>query len=297
MGVNASIVERWTSALLDQGYCIIPDAARPDMIQALEDDLDPVFGSTPFCQGDFYGARTKRFGSVLRRSRHAATLVQNPLLVGMANAVLGDWCDRIQLNLTQAIEIHPGALAQFPHRDQDMWHGVKGQHEYLINVIWPLTPFTTDNGATVVYPHNHGAEGLLLDEPGEAVIAECEPGDALCFLGSTLHGAGENRTSGVRRCLVTGYSLGWLKTYEAQWLSYPPEVAREFSPELAALVGYFQHRPNLGNYEGQCPSVVLREGVDPHLAAIDGLTPYQKVMLSEFVEQQRREMRASPGVG
>src|SRR3546814_6535467 len=66
----------------------------------------------------------------------------------------------------------------------------------------------------------------------------------------------------VRRGLVVGYSLGWLKPYENQWLAYPPAVARHFSSELAALVGYRQHRPNLGNYEGRCPSVLLGDDVD-----------------------------------
>ena len=106
-----------------------------------------------------------------------------------------------------------------------------------------------------------------------------KPGSALLFLGSTLHGAGANRTADVRRGLVVGYSLGWLKPYENQWLAYPPEVARHFSAELAALVGYRQHRPNLGNYEGQCPSILLG-GMDlGRLAAIDALRPDQVASL------------------
>jgi hypothetical protein len=53
--------------------------------------------------------------------------------------VLLPWCDRIQLNTTQAIGVHPGAPAQLPHRDQDMWRGPVGEIEYLVNVMWPLT--------------------------------------------------------------------------------------------------------------------------------------------------------------
>lgn len=41
-----------------------------------------------------------------------------------------------------------------------------------------------------------------------------EPGWALMFLGSTLHGAGANRSGEIRRAVVIGYSLGWLKSYE-----------------------------------------------------------------------------------
>lgn len=30
------------------------------------------------------------------------------------------WCERITLNLTRAIEVHPGALPQLPHRDEEI---------------------------------------------------------------------------------------------------------------------------------------------------------------------------------
>jgi ectoine hydroxylase-related dioxygenase (phytanoyl-CoA dioxygenase family) len=115
-----------------------------------------------------------------------------------------------------------------------------------------------------------------------------EPGSALIFLGSTLHGAGGNRTSQVRRGAIVSYCLGWLKPYENQWLSYPPDVARNFSPELAALVGYQQHRPNLGNYEGRCPSVLLEGEPVGRLGAIDALRPDQARMVADFVAGQMR---------
>jgi ectoine hydroxylase-related dioxygenase (phytanoyl-CoA dioxygenase family) len=271
-----------TAQLLQEGYCVIPDALPAETLAALNADLDPVFAATPFGQGRFYGYRTKRFGSLLKRSRHAEALVMAPRVLGLAEAVLGDACERVQLNVAQAIEIHPGEPAQFPHRDHDMWGGAKGEHEYLVNVMWPLTPFTADNGATRIYPFSHGAEGLAKTDPGEPVVAECGPGSAICFLGSTAHGAGANRTDAVRRGIVIGYSLGWLKPYENLWLAYPPEVARHFSPELAALAGYAQHRPNLGNYEGQCPSILLGDNVPEHLGAIDALRPDQEAMLAEY---------------
>lgn len=277
-----SAANPWTEQLLKQGYCIISDALPQDIIAALASDLDPLFDATPFGQGRFYGYKTKRFGSLLRRSRHVEALVMHPAILDMAETILGEACDRMQLNVAQAIAIHPGEVRQFPHRDQDMWAGAKGGHEYLVNVIWPLTPFTSTNGATQIYPGSHGPKGLLREDIGDPIIAECQPGSAICFLGSTAHGAGANGSQQVRRGIVIGYSLGWLKPYENQWLAYPPHVARAFGPELAALVGYAQHRPNLGNYEGQCPSILLTGNVPDHLGAIDALRPDQKAMLEGF---------------
>jgi hypothetical protein len=60
--------------------------------------------------------------------------VLQPLVTGIVERVLSPWCDTIQLNLTQAIAVHPGALPQLPHRDQDMWRGAIGEVEYLVNV-------------------------------------------------------------------------------------------------------------------------------------------------------------------
>jgi len=280
-------IARHTADILADGYCIIPGAMAPATIGALDDDLADDFARTPFGQGGFYGTTTKRFGRLLIRSPRAAALVQHRLILGIVEAMLFPWCDRIQLNTTQAIAVHPGAPAQLPHRDQDMWRGPVGEIEYLVNVMWPLTPFTSDNGATIVWPRSHGSSALEPEPVESPLAAEMAPGAALIFLGSTLHGAGANLTGAVRRGLVVGYSLGWLKPYENQWLAYPPEVARHFAPELAALVGYRQHRPNLGNYEGQCPSVLLGDGAARPLGAIDALRPDQQAMVEAY-EQERR---------
>jgi len=101
-----------------------------------------------------------------------------------------------------------------------------------------------------------------------------------------LHGAGANRTQIPRTGAVFSYMLGWLKPYENQWLVYPPEVARNFSPELAALIGYRQHRPNIGNYEGQCPSILLRGPVPDYLQAMDDLRPEQIPQVAGFRAMQ-----------
>lgn len=278
------------SELAARGYCVLHDIVTPAVIGAIDHDLSQRFAATPFCQGGFYGPRTKRFGGLLKRSDRAAGLVQNPTILDLARTVLEPWCDVVQLNLAQALELHPGAPAQFPHRDQDMWRGPTGEIEYLVNVMWPLTPYRRENGATLIWPesHNGGEAGAQDKDP---VAVECDPGSAIVFLGSTLHGAGANASLGVRRGIIVSYCLGWLKPYENQWLVYPPDVAKRFPSDLAELVGYRQHRPNLGNYEGQCPSVLLRDGLGEHLAATDALRPDQESALADFLTEQQSASR------
>ncbi len=277
----------WLRLIERDGFCIIPRALNSQTLAALDADLAETFEKTPMGEGDFYGYRTKRFGSLLRRSPVAEKLVMHPRILELARYVLEPACERIQLNVAQGIAIHPGEIEQFPHCDHDMWAGAKGEHEYLLNVMWPLTEFTRENGATRLYPGTHKRKIADLEELDEPVIAECRPGDAICFLGSTVHGAGGNRTTGVRRAVVIGYSLGWLKPYENLWLAYPPEVAKSFSTELAELAGYCQHRPNLGNFEGQCPSILLKADCPEHPQAADALRADQREAVRAYAEVRR----------
>ena len=287
-------VESWTKLLLDQGWCVIPNALPPRTVERLDSDLADDFDQTPFCRGGFYGARTKRFGRLLIRSPLARKLVQHPLILGIASRVLEPWCDTVQLNLTQGLALHPGARPQLPHRDQDMWRGAIGETEYLVNVMWPFTRYSRRNGATVVWPGSHGRRALSPELPERRFAVEMEPGAALLFLGSTLHAAGGNASDEIRRGAIVSYCLGWLKPYENQWLAYPPAIARNFNHDLAALVGYQQHRPNLGNYEGQCPSVLLQRQVPKRFAATDALRPDQQTLMDEFVREQDWRASAVP---
>lgn len=281
-------IDHYAGLLGERGWCIIPDAAPVETVAALDADLAQAFDETPFCEGGFYGRRTKRFGRLLARSPLAASFVQHKTILGVTERMLSPWCDTIQLNLTQAIALHPGALPQLPHRDQDMWRGEIGRTEYLVNVMWPFTDYTAENGATLIWPGSHGERALDAEPKSDPIVAKMRLGAALVFLGSTLHGAGGNETAAVRRGMIVSYCLGWLKPYENQWLAYPPPVARGFAPELAALVGYRQHRPNLGNYEGRCPSILLGDTAQGPLGAIDALRPDQTELVEAFVEGQRR---------
>jgi ectoine hydroxylase-related dioxygenase (phytanoyl-CoA dioxygenase family) len=275
-------------ALLRDGYCIVPDVVEPGTIRALSADLNEPFTDTDFSVGAFSGGDTRRFGGLLKRSVHSAALVQHDLVLAIVDRILGPWCDHYSLNLTQAIELSPGSAAQVPHRDQDMWPctGLVDpgrQVEFLVNVMWPITAFTKENGATWVWPGSHRRQSELLIDPEEAVVAEMEPGSALFFLGSTLHAGGANRSAVPRRGIIVSYCLGWLKPYELPWLAYPPTVARHFPRSLAQLAGYRVHRPNLGTVEGRCPSTLLDNLADA-TGAVDTLLPEQEDLIRAWRE-------------
>jgi ectoine hydroxylase-related dioxygenase (phytanoyl-CoA dioxygenase family) len=271
--------------LRSQGYAIFHSLASKDSIDEVCSELEPWFAATPQCRGDFYGWRTTRLGSVLLKSPASHSLVLNHLMLGLMHEVLGAHCDWFQLNLTQAVRIHPGQRQQVPHRDHEMWPCVKGGVEYLVNVMWALSDFTAENGATLIWPRSH-FDPLARDmDPANAAVAEMPRGSALVYLGSVTHCGGANRSSLPRSGLIISYSLGWLKQYENAFLSYPPQVARQFSQALRDLIGYRIHRPNLGGYEGQDPAILFE--TDSHvLPAIDALSAATEQEIASYYHQR-----------
>jgi ectoine hydroxylase-related dioxygenase (phytanoyl-CoA dioxygenase family) len=276
-----------THTLLDRGYCILERAADGEAIVAMSRILDERFARTPFCVGDFHGHRTKRFHRLLARLPGAEALVLDAQVMAAVRAALGHWCDFPELNLTQGLEVHPGAPAQIPHADQSMWPWApKSVMELCVNVFWPLTDFTEENGGTRIWPNSHHRPRDPARPLGEAEICRAQPGDAIIILGSTVHAAGANRSARPRRAMVVSYCLGWLKAYENQSLAYSPGLVRHLDPELAAMLGYRWHRPNLGTYDGQCPSVLLADEVPDNLATVDALSSEHARLVEEFAARQ-----------
>jgi ectoine hydroxylase-related dioxygenase (phytanoyl-CoA dioxygenase family) len=252
------------------GYVIFDRLLPAATLDRICAELEPFFQTTPRCQGDFYGWNTTRFGSLPLKSATFHSLLLHEVMLALANQVLGPHCDWYQLNLTQAVRLHPGERQQVPHRDEEMWPCHKSGIEYLINVMWALSDFTAENGATRLWPRSHFQRLSREVDPAEAIIAEMPRGSALVYLGSITHCAGANRSTLPRTGLIVSYCLGWLKQYENAFLSYPPETARQFPQAVRELIGYRIHRPNLGGYEGQDPAVLF-ETRSHALPAVDAI--------------------------
>jgi ectoine hydroxylase-related dioxygenase (phytanoyl-CoA dioxygenase family) len=256
--------------LRSNGYVIFDRLVAEEIIDRVAYELEPWFAATPRCHGDFYGWNTTRFGSVLLKSQAAHALVQHEAILSLMDEVLGPHCDWYQLNLSQGIRLHPGQRQQAPHRDEEMWPCPKNGKEYLVNVMWALSDFTAENGATRLWPRSQ-FDPLSRDlDPAAAIAAEMPRGSALVYLGSITHCGGANRSNAPRTGLIFSYCLGWLKQYENAFLAYPPHIAKQFSRRIRDLLGYRIHRPNLGGYEGQDPSVLFE--TDSHaLPAVDAI--------------------------
>jgi ectoine hydroxylase-related dioxygenase (phytanoyl-CoA dioxygenase family) len=98
-----------------------------------------------------------------------------------------------------------------------------------------------------------------------------QPGDALVYLGSLVHGGGANVTSHrIRKALYIGYLLGWLTPEEAVPQSITEEVARRLPPRARELLGWANIRGNAAS-EGVHAAVQLWQLDRDDLERFDGL--------------------------
>lgn len=231
------------------GAAIIRDAMAPEQRDRVAAELDPWVTTTPRGRDDFTGRQTTRTGALVARSAASRELVMDSRVLELANGFLAPHTNRIQLHLTQVINIHPDQGTQPLHRDRLAWGGyIPRSIEPQFNTIWALTDFTEENGATRVVPGSVSWDDDRRAEDDEKTQAVMSAGSVLLYTGSVIHGGGQNRSSAPRTGINITYCLGWLRTEENQYLSCPPEIAKDLDPGLQELMGYTMGNYALGYY-------------------------------------------------
>jgi hypothetical protein len=234
-------------ALALAGCAVVEHVVSPAVLARVTAELRPHLDATPFGPDDFSGRHTRRTGALIARSPTARDLIMHPLVLGTVGAVLGH-ATSFQLHLTQVIAVGPGEPAQPIHRDQwafDFFPFPSG-YEVQCNTIWAMDDFTEANGATRLVPGSHRAADKLEFTPDAALAAEMPAGSILFYTGALYHGAGANRSQGVRHGLNVTYNVSWLRQEENQYLAVPAEIARTLPEPLLRLMGYARGAYALG---------------------------------------------------
>ena len=280
------------AAVQADGAVIVDDligAAKVDEVMA---ELGPYIEATAPGRDDFTGDHTTRTGALVARSPAAGALVMNPLILAACDRFLLTACDRYQLHLTQVIRIRPGQKKQLLHRDRLAWGGFLQGIEPQLNTIWALTDFTEANGATQVVPGSpHWTEGRL-PQPEEIGYAEMKRGSVLVYSGSVIHAGGENRSDGDRIGANITYALGWLRQEENQYLSCPPEIAKNLDSALQALIGYCMGSYAIGYYTPPGPPGAGPEAVAPEYALGAPEQGWGEGLFKAVIERQGEKQRA-----
>lgn len=252
--------------LARDGALILDDVLSPSQVDELVSELRPYVEATQPGRDVFSGTLTTRTGALVARSPRTRSLVMDPRIHAVCEAVLKPNCLRYQLHLTQLIRIMPGQPAQPIHRDRWAWGRGLGHLEPQLNTIWALTDFTAANGATQVVAGSVDWPDDRKPEPHEIGRAEMRRGSVLIYTGSVFHGGGANRSDQDRWGLNITYALGWLRQEENQYLSCPPEIARTLDPDLQALLGYAMGSYALGYFTPPLPPGEGPEVAPPEFA-------------------------------
>jgi ectoine hydroxylase-related dioxygenase (phytanoyl-CoA dioxygenase family) len=259
---NTTTTQNVVEALERDGCVIVRNLVAESLIEAIYHELKPFIGASQFGRDDFAGLRTQRTGSLVARSQSFHQLAIHPLVLDTAARVLGPYCQKFQLHLTQVIKIDPGETAQMIHRDQLVYSPFHFPQdmECELHTMWALSDFTAENGATRVIPGSHKWEDGLSPAHEETVAAEMPRGSVMLFTGSLYHGGGANRSQEPRIGIEVGYNLGWLRQEENQYLAVPLSVARRLPENLQRLIGYSLGGYALGYYgDVQHPREALKE--------------------------------------
>lgn len=243
-------------AALDADGAVLIDRFVPDeIVEAVNAEIDAAVADAeagmrtinPTIQL-FFGPHTKHVSALAAASPTFANRVMtHPTYRAVCDAVLLPSCSRWQLNVGGAIVRGPGAEAQWPHRDEDVWphfprpeHGLRPQLQ--VASMLALTPFRAETGATRVVPGSHRWPRDRQPEEHEIAVAELPVGGAVLYYGSTIHFAGTNSTTDEwRRGIHVSFTLGWLRTEENNFLAVPPDVVARLSPEAQEILGYAVH--------------------------------------------------------
>jgi Phytanoyl-CoA dioxygenase (PhyH) len=257
--------EEVLNVLAKDAAVIIDGLMSPGLLDRVRTEIMPYVDATPPGRDDFTGRLTTRTGALVARSPACRELVMDKLVNAATEAFLAPFCDRYQLHLTQVIRIRPGQGAQVLHRDRLAWGGyLQRSIEPQLNMIWAVTDFTKENGATRVVPGSHLWEEGRGAHEDEITYAEMKAGSVIIYTGSVIHSGGANVSSADRIGINITYSLGWLRQEENQYLSCPPEIAANLPPDLQRLIGYSMGSYALGYFSpplppGEGPEIVPPE--------------------------------------
>ena len=262
---NTSTAEDIIEVLNNDAGVIIDGLIDQKEVNLLKKDLTPYLKNDVFGRDEFTGFKTKRIGALIARSEACRNLAMQPLVNEVSEKYLSPFCDGYQLHFTSAVSIGPGESKQILHRDRGIWGGyLPRKIEPLMSTIWAVTEFTKENGATQIVPGSHLWEKDRIPKENEIAYAEMKPGSVLLYTGTVLHGGGSNSSKNdIRTGVFLHYALNWLRQEENQYLSCPPDIAKDIPQEVRSLIGYSKGGYILGFYSDPKDKKAVYESVSP----------------------------------
>lgn len=247
------------------GYCLVVDAMTPSQVDRLvERLLDQSEAEKTAGVAHVTHEGTTQFvpnllpkGQVFRDlaalDEHAAAGA--PLLETLLCKILGN---DFYLATAHGSIVHQGGGIQELHQDQGFVPLPHPPYPLYSLVIWALSPFSLEEGATYVLPGSHrapdGANLVHADidfvefAKGKLLALDMPVGSCAILDSRLLHAGGERTAPGTRLASRILYCRGMMRQQE-NLIACTDPIVDQLSPKLKRLIGYYSHY-SLGMIEG-----------------------------------------------
>ena len=257
------------SDLEEFGYCVLEGLLAPEKVKHLRERVmhqtaaEEARGLHDQAQG---ASASQYVYMLINKGAIFRELVEHPAILELVEHVLGP---DFLLSASDAVICKPGGSVMPLHTDQ-WWmpHPVPRNGPQLrvgsirrftyrneaneqagrlisaaavANVMWMVSDFTEDNGATRLVPGSH----LSGEQPNPSVpykVASIagtgSAGTAIVFDGRIWHATGSNTTDQPRAGVITAYCGPQFRPMENYTLGARPEVLESASPRLLSLMGF-----------------------------------------------------------
>jgi ectoine hydroxylase-related dioxygenase (phytanoyl-CoA dioxygenase family) len=252
----AATADQVLEGLEREGLAVIERLLDVDDVRRKKDEMERIVASLPTGRNSFEGFATRRVYALFAKTRRFDAQATDPMLLAVVERLLGP---AFLLSAPTGISIGPGEAAQRLHRDDSVYPVTRPHAELVINTMWALDDFTTENGATLVVPGSHRWPADRRAVESEAVPATMPAGSVLFYVGSLFHAGGANRTTTTRLGVILEFCAGWLRPQENHFLGVPKEIVRELPDRLRELLGYGIHGSLLGYVDGRHPDKFLSD--------------------------------------
>lgn len=207
----------------EEGFVVVRGVFGSDVIKALENEADRLFGRTELIDSDNIRCRWQNrfdtgecrfdcFDPVIDIAPVCARVARDPRLVAIVSGLYGE---PAHLFKDKLIFKPAGAIGYALHQDYIGW---KSFPRSFLTAIVAIDRSDAGNGATEVFPgyHKQGCmtpeDGMYHELPADAVdatkgvVLELEPGDVALFGGFVPHRSAPNRSGQSRRLLYLSYN-------------------------------------------------------------------------------------------
>lgn len=222
------------------GYTVIQDALDRDLLERLQARVvEQAAGerAAGVAHLEWDGAN-QRLWQLPAKGSVFLELVLHPLIDEMMSHLLGH---SFLLSSLTANVAGRGGEEMFLHSDQG-YISFPTAKPVVANVMWMLSDFTEERGATRVVPGSHLRTEVLSKTglpPGtESVAATGRAGSALVFDGRLWHGTGKNTTDDLRYGVLSYHCRPWVRQQENHFLALPDDLVARMDERLLARLGW-----------------------------------------------------------